>query len=201
MASQKLTRWNREQIVRGLLKHGHQTKVEELINEQAVFACMLYDLFFEEHQKKIKNTPKGWLPLKNDIAVVFDSGNKYERLFFNGTSSICGELSVVLGKFPEEVTRVFPESLRKTYLCDSKKLIQEQLALVEKRENLKEDIKRAKRDTWAVLNSVTTTNKLIEVWPEIEPFVSTGSSPKQEVVKIDQIISLNHIFALPVVSE
>lgn len=155
MASQRLTNYVREAILKAALDRAFKAREEELKAEQRAFADAVYhDQYPPELLSKMKALPDGFLLTDDDFRVRFGSNN-WERVCW-------GERRIIAKK--HEGTAIIYD--------DDHALSLRFNELERKDEELCAEKTAAERNAKAVLNSVTTYNKLIEVWPEIEPLAA-----------------------------
>jgi hypothetical protein len=200
MASTRLTQDAREQIATAVLLHRFQEPVDALVVDRAAFAEEVYnDIYRKSDREKMAALPKGWLPETNAINVQFGDQRGYESLQFSGKLySRLGSLrSKDDGKSIER--RAFSKNVHscvKVYEPDHRLSLKHD-ALDQRYTELKAEFEAAERQVKAALNSATTINKLVEMWPEVEPFVRKFDASPLKVPSIptDQ---LNKLLDLPV---
>lgn len=201
--STRLTNTIRERIALAVLRHRFSESIEALIADKATFADEVYcDLYKKSDREKIDALPAGWLPEEASIGVKFDNTRwNYENIYFSGC--VYGKLSRtrapqeksdpaprrrVLHKHSNGCVKVYDEGHR---------LAKKFAALKEREAELEAAIVAAERQVNAALESATTINKLVEIWPEVEPFARQfDKSPiKVPAVPTEQ---LNKLLDLPV---
>lgn len=169
----KLTTYIRENLAKDLLKHRFGDAAASLVADRAAFALKVYnDLYSEAERKKMAALPDGWLGKDSDITVQFGDGSGYGKLEFSG--SVYGDVHAVLKTPVDTVYRlVIHQHLRgcaKAYERNHE-FAAEYDALRERQKDLSTQISQARRQTEAALTKATTLKRLVDIWPEIEPFV------------------------------
>jgi hypothetical protein len=169
----KLTTYIRENLSKDLLKHRFGDAAASLVADRAAFALKVYnDIYSEADRKKMAALPEGWLGKDSDITVQFGDGRGYGKLEFSG--SVYGDVHAVLKEPVDTVYRlVIHQHLRgcaKAYER-THEFAAEYDALRERQKDLSTQISLARRQTEAALTKATTLKRLVDIWPEIEPFV------------------------------
>lgn len=144
MATQRLTNYVREAILKAALDRAFKGREEELKAEQRAFADAVYaDQYPPELLKKMKALPPGFLPTGDDFRVRFGA-NSWERVCWGEQRVIshAHKGSAITYEDGHALTARFNELERKD-------------------DQLNEEKNAAERQAKAVLNSVTTYNKLI----------------------------------------
>lgn len=150
--SVRLTKEIRENILNSVITKAFDPKKKLLLEEQRKLgdeiAKHLYGVYYN------CNFPEAFT-------------NKIQGLDFfilgERHSILCNEVTVPINR------SCYSDAFRKNFLLGDKVLI-EKVRKMEKALNDYSDAKKeAVQQTSAILNSVTTTNKLLELWPEIEP--------------------------------
>jgi len=199
----RLTKDIRDSILTEVLRHRFQDRIEVLIADRAYFAEKVYnDIYRKADREKMEALPNGWLPNNTSIGVQFgDGGHRYTTVLFDG--AVYGEVGRVRAKTDkprERVKRRVP--YKHSHGCvkvyePAHKLSVEHQKLEGRFDELKQDYETAKRQASAALASVSTINRLVEVWPEIEPFARKydETPPKLPAVPTSE---LNKLLDLPV---
>lgn len=169
MSTVRLTNYIRETVLARLLKHAFEAREKALEKDKHAFARQVYDAIYPAAiQKAMKALPKGYLPTDGDLKVSFDG--KYTHVYF-------GESRLVAKCHEYNAAKVF----------EPKKI----------EDALKAEKSKAKSSAEAALNSCTTVKKLIEVWPEVEPFVKDFATTSQSRALALPIKELNKSLGLP----
>ena len=193
----RLTNDIRTSISEALLKHRFTEAVTAHAKEMATFAQEVYEDKYKKAQRAAMNAlPDGWLYESSDITATF--GTSFQRLNFNGSEY--GELAKFNASYSDTVTfRVLAKdkgSCVSTYDAGHKMSSRFDV-LKGKSQDLKTQITEARRQVGAALSSVTTIKRLIETWPEIEPFARKFEGEKSHLPALPTD-ALNAILDLPV---
>jgi hypothetical protein len=201
MASAKLTTSVRDTLVSRILKYRFSGEVAQLIADRADFANACYEAVYDEPtRKKMASLPKGWLPTDDDLFLRF--GAETERVCFNG-DGLYGDLSATLEKHPEQVRRPILTKHQNgvVQVFDAGSPIETAFAqLQDRKAALHDRVKDAAAQIRSVVNSVTTTGKLREVWPESAAFLEDFEDVKLNLPMV-QVRELNALLDLPVEAE
>lgn len=187
MASVKLNKDMRQQILDLVLGDTYTKRKQEHAKQEKQFGKDVIDFFITDDIKtKVAELPKNWFQAPYYIAVRF--GGEYESFNFKEYG------------FKEYIP--LPN-----YLSNTTQTLAGNHPLSEKRDelrNLEKDILSEERaDTNrinAILNSVSSSKQLVEVWPELETIVNKvcHGSPKMKIglpaIVVDDI---NTKFKLP----
>ncbi len=176
----RLTNYIRESIARSAINHAFDPKKEALSVTEDALACVAYAFVFSKKETDlVGKVPEYWFRL--DSCLRFNVGGQSITLKLkkglpvpygtkNGSDS--GYHCHNLGVIPHGD------------LCDR---IQ---AHAQALEAYKEQRRGAERQVKAMLDAVTTTGKLKEVWPEGEQFYSVYddvAAPKLPALRVDEI--------------
>lgn len=198
--SNRLTNIDRQAICNRALQHRFQEPIQELIKNDAEFAKLIYDFCFSKaDQEKMNSLPKGWLERGNSINVQF--GGNYTKLYFSGIRFVFGELMQIISKRPEDICFPIPSFASGGVVrvfSTSDDFSKENERILRNSEKIKSQVGVAKRTLLSALSTITTTKKLLEVYPDLEPFVKG----KQATNTINPIVpskgEINQLFGLPV---
>lgn len=200
--STRLTNTSRERIAHAVLTHRFQEPVEALIADRAAFAEEVYnDVYRKADREKMAALPKGWLPETNAINVQFgETGRSYESLQFTG--AIYG--GVATTRKPDDKRekierRAFSNRVHGcTKVYDANHRLAKKYADLDMRfTDLKTAFEAAKRQVELAIASASTINRLVEMWPEVEPFARSFDNQPLKVPAL-QTAKLNEILDLPV---
>lgn len=154
MATVRINTYMKETVVTRLMDHAFAQREEALLEEWHALGDAVYkDLYPEEVLTKMKALPAGFLPVDDDVRVSF--GGDFTRVYF-------GENRLLSYGHRSNAARVYD---------DKHPLSVRHAAYRSAKNQLEEEQSKAKSSAQAILDSVTTLKKLIEVWPEVEPFV------------------------------
>lgn len=201
MASIRLSVGMKEQIERRLIHYRFSEEAQQLVADYAQLASDVYDDVYPEiTQKKMEALPKGWLPTTGEIGAQFgETGSSYSNLSFGG--KCYGEISYAGGREGNDrgTNRLVPYSDKsgcaKRY--EATDPMSERYEQLEARyKDLEERIRVAKKVARAAMDSVTTINRLKEVWPEIAPFTERFETRPNQLPAISRP-DLNGLLGLP----
>lgn len=150
--SVRLTKEIREAITSKILKHTFDARFADLSTEESAIAEAVYaDLYPDTVLNQMKAMPSGFLPTYNELRIRFTNSYSYLKL---GEYRLMADIHH--GKW---VTYDADHPLTERWFQfeNAKK------SLNNERDNLSSHIR-------AVLASITTIKKLIEIWPEIKEF-------------------------------
>lgn len=177
----RLTNFIREQILDAVLKHAFAEREKALEAEKHALGDAVYnDTYPEPLRKQMAALPEGFLPTDSDLRVQFE-GHRFTHVYF-------GERRRVAKCHDYSAARVYDEKHPLTLRYEAWKKAQDELGA---------EKSKAKSSAEAVLGSVTTVNKLIQVWPEVEQFARpfAKESPSRAIAL--PIKELNQSLGLP----
>lgn len=150
----RLSNYIREQVLNAVLKHAFEAREKALEAEKFALGDAVYnDIYPEPLRKQMAALPDGFLPTDGDVKVQFE-GQRFTHVYF-------GERRRIAKSHEYNAARVYDAKHPLTARYDAWKKAQD---------DLDAEKSKAKSSAEAVLNSVTTVKKLIEVWPEVEQF-------------------------------
>ncbi len=184
--SVRLTGDMRRGIVRQLVDHALAKREAAHTADEFKLALKAYNARYTPAQrKKLDELPKGWLPTDDDIPVSFGQGRI--RLHFGPQNE----------KTFNRPTKVFPHShIREEFILEPRSELA--VAIAAWRDAgaaLKAERAALQAKAEGIVESVSTTNRLIEVWPEAAPFVPKSAQPR--LLPVVQREELNAAFGLP----
>jgi hypothetical protein len=192
----RLTKDIRDEIVMDLLRHSFKDRIEALYAERSALAQKIYeDAFSADARKKMQALPDGWLPEVNSINVRL--GSDYTSFEFSG--GLYGDINRIM-KCKQPESRRIPFKFRGGCVASyeaTHSLALEHERIGNLRKSLWEEIESAKRAATTAVNAVSTVKRLIEVWPEVDPFASKHSTEKPQLPAVPTA-QLNKILGLPV---
>ena len=198
MATIRLTTGNRQVILNRILKHRFANECEKIISDQEQLADTIYRDTFKKDLKAMNELPKGWLQESENFLVQF--GSRTERLSFTRYGSTAFNfLSFKKGDATKRRFKskdCFRNRITKAY--DAKSPFSVKSADIKEAERcLIEAVNAAASEINAMTHSVTTLAKLIEIWPEAEPFCHSFGEKVANLPAV-QIGELNKALDLPV---
>lgn len=196
----RLTNDIRDAIVRAVITNRFLKDVEALRDEWSTLAVMTYDdIYDDKTQRKMKNLPNGWLPETDTITV--ELGSSHTRLTFDpymrgfGLVKIDGPSKTTKKRVPSSDNS---HRVVKQYEA-SHPLAKKRDELAGRSTDLKELIDSATTGARQMVHSVSTMKKLLEQWPEVEPFAQPYiDKPSAATLPAVPISSLNAKLGLPV---
>lgn len=163
MASIRLTVGMREDIARRIVAHTFDEKFKQLELRRQNFAPICYNHLYdyETTQKKMNELPDGWLAEHECINVRTNYGGF--TFYFKGKDDNPIKKRF-LWKHGHSLNLDYnkPEDIKLSNLISEWQ---------DNKRSYDEERQKAYKDAMAVLNSVTTINRAIEVWPEAEAFI------------------------------
>ena len=195
MASERLTTYMRERIVKDMLAYRFKDEIAALAAERGAFALSVYeDIYSATDRRKMAALPKGWLPTVNKIGASFGTtGSRYEELPFSG--NCLGELYTSLPEVSRPVTDNNRYSCSKSY-DGAHPLSARFHELDGKRVSLLEKFKLAKRQAEVAIAAASTTGRLKALWPEVAPFIAHFEKEPPNLPALP-VANLNEMFRLP----
>lgn len=196
----KITKFQREQITRDVLKHRFGEAAQALVNDRAAFALAIYnDVYSVADRRKIKSLPGGWLCSENGITAQFGASSRdYEDVPFNG--AVYGSIAKMLPERLEAVNKLMAYSHRngcaKVYEADHA-FCETYQSLKSRKADLEREVDAAERQTESAIASVTTFGRLVEIWPEIAPFAERYDNEPAPLPALPTA-KLNTLLRLPV---
>lgn len=196
MPSTKLTTVMRERIVADLLVHRFRKPADKLVKDRAAFALKLYrEVYPRAVLTKMDALPEGWLPTNAEIRARL--GTHYESFPFDG--SLYGKVWTVASKTEAVWKRVRAQDAGGCLLSleATHPLSLAGVDLDKRRNELATSIDAAKRQAESAVSGVTTIARLIELWPECEPFARKHETARAPLPALPTA-SLNALLDLPV---
>jgi len=177
----RLTNFIREQILAAVLKHAFEAREKDLKERKQAFAKEIYnDIYPPKVRAAMAALPEGFLPTSDYLKVSFEGGS-YTRVDF-------GESLPIANDHMYSAAKVYPPEHPFTARF---------IALDREEKDLKREKDEAKNNAKAVLESVTTVKKLIDVWPEIETFARPYAAESTSRAVALPVRELNARLGLP----
>lgn len=195
----RLTRANRERIQTAMLRHRFEDGFRALAEEEADLARDVYkDVYRKKDRDIMTSLPNGWMRECSVISAVF--GGQYASLRVNGKEY---NEPLGLGIEVEFPTFRMPDKHRassavKAYSAGHRLAVR-YAKHKSKKEGLREEAFRARKQILVVLQSASTSKKLLEIWPECAPFLAPFT-PKKAQLPAVPVVELNKALGLPVAS-
>lgn len=195
----RITKEIRDKIVAALIKHRFEARLMTIIKERAALAKAVYDdLYPMTIREKIAALPDGWIPTNEKMHVYF--GTAYTSVYASGF--IYGELNKVASVNRSDAN--FRLLAKHEDGCVKKYEATHALAIEHERlagavSDIKNEISEATRAAETAILKSATIKRLIEAWPEIEPFARQFNTEKPQLPAL-QTDALNAMLGLPVTS-
>lgn len=202
MAAVRLTKSIRDDLTEKLLTRSFGKKVQELAARCRSFADRVYEDVYRKELERMNALPDGWLGTNSSFNVKF--GSEYTPLGFNGTLDGWSWPSkfMMVGLETDLVYRRVLASrfsqCNKVYDALSDFAV-EYTSLNNEQSDLIRTIIETQQSVKATLSRVTTVQKLIEVWPEVEEFAKKYLVEGEKKVLLPAVSRehLNTILNLP----
>lgn len=168
----RLTSYMRDRIMESLLHKRFDGEKKQLLKDQFDFAYRVYRVLFPEW-RRMAGLPKGWLPESRYFNVRM-RGERHRLELKTDTRFPCDDKE---------------RSLQDEALIKEFKLLNERIGKHD------DDKVAARQQGRAMLHSVTTVKKLLEVWPEVKPFLPKDLANITTALALP-VPSLNAMFRL-----
>jgi len=172
----KLTNWMREGITKKVMIHRFREQADALVTDYAVLAADVYvDIYSEIERKRMDALPEGWLPTSEGVYVQFgEGGRNYHRLNFDGDLYSAGSryASPRKDRMKRRVLAKHDGSRCMKVYDDQHELARRASDLRDRESEISKAADAAQRQIEAALRSASTIKRLVEMWPEIEPFAA-----------------------------
>lgn len=222
MASTRLTVSIKEKLVDQLIAHAFTARSVELIEAENALGQEIYDDYMDTRMVKIEggagpkmslrkivaSLPAGWPGMSDDFRVELGGAitkfDKYEGMqttYRENASQLVGVVEV-----PSREQRKWP--FPPGYLGNgaihvydaNHHFSQKATNLQGIRKDLKAEISSMRNSTRATLNSATTIQKLVMIWPEVEAFAAPFMQKETAAAAILPVVArerLNEALGLP----
>lgn len=198
MASTRITAGLRDHIVAGLLRHRFNleqlaiNEEQERINKRAAERTQgAYEMVFTEaERKRLAEAPEGWYPEVDSVRVQVEGG-KVEEVEFETSKRVPYEVED--GGW-RHITAIV--SLDNHYFQVNREVAEMREALDQRRQKLSEDKATLRNRAVAVIESVTTVKRLLEIWPELHDFLPEENAGPSGDVPAIMVSDLNEQFGL-----
>lgn len=153
MASQRLTNAIKESIVSKMRKELFEKRQEKARKRTTKLADNIYHaIHTEEETNYMLMAPDGAFAYRTSIYARFASG---------GVSFGLSKAFPFFSRYDGQTQHISVDS----------SFYAEYNAIKKTEDKIRKDIQKLHDSTWGILNSVTTVKKLIEVWPDVEPYL------------------------------
>lgn len=192
----------RYDIVNAAIKHAFAVKIEALRADHEALALAIYNACYPPAvQKRMNDLPKSWLPTRSILTIRVGSDD--HQFMLSGSEARYGGR----GEFPDfhikdakDVYKRVPygDHSGTIKVFDHNHEIAEPIAkFVQKRQVLYDELCAARNKTAATVNTFYTSEKLVEAWPEIAPFIPANMKPTVQLPAVPTA-DLNAMLGLPV---
>jgi hypothetical protein len=161
MASVKLTKDLRAEIVNNASKDAYKAELDLLDADIAIFSAKVYrdKIVSEQIEKLADKLPNAFCVRTNAVTIRFKSQDGY--------GAVKQGVTLKLDK-----ARPLPEYLRYgTFDIVDVALLQEAQTFAKRRDEINSSRNDLQTQVRGVVNSATTVDKLLEVWPECKQFI------------------------------
>ena len=156
----------RNQIIRSLVTKTFEPKEEELLKKRTALGDDFWRMAYTDRQRRsMRQLPKGFFPLQDTIRVtILDHGN-YDHVRMSKPRLLAFDQGhrTPIGVEPDS-------DLGKRYL-----------RLIREEEALRGEKRKAINQARQILASVSTPKRLIEIWPEVAPFIPEIQKPNTDL--------------------
>lgn len=194
MASQRLNAMIRNAIIEAAVNRKFASEMAQLEQDQKdvidlekSLPEMAYKMAFSpDIRKKIKSIPEGWL-LNSDLVMVNVEG-KGMRPVFVGDRPIPNRY--VYNGYGSAIPIVIVTADHEYFQAETL-LAEKRAALDTTRKEIKDKTRALEKKVSGVVNSVTTTKRLLEVWPEVQELLPKGSMVNGDMLPAIVLDDLN----------
>lgn len=183
MKSKRLTTSMRDKITAAVVDDALKARREQHQLHRAQLADEVYASVVGEHEATMKRLPTGYCDVSRALRVEVIESGQHGRRYHLGLSD----------------DRLFPAFARFHALLEARSgsEIAERLAQLEvEKENIDKDAEGLREKVIQVVHSVSTVAKLIEVWPEVKPYLPPEAT-QEDAVNLPAIVvaDLNQVLA------
>lgn len=206
--SVRLTDSLRASIRSALIGDKFEDRLIKLYAEYAKVAELAYTTYFSAETRKLMDSlPKGFLKPRNGIRIKFGESGEYVDLDFNGYKHIPGDSHMirhVTGPYSDPVNPIFkeiktPRPRLFPYEAHSNALLFPRRGEVSRAYSevsvqeaaIEKDFETLVQEIDAVLNTTSSSGKLIAIWPEIEPVVCALTFTRAPGLPVPVLTDLN----------
>jgi hypothetical protein len=182
--TQRLTVDIKNSILVAVLHHAFEKREKELIAQEHELAGLVYADVYKDTFAKMNALPDGYLPERSDISVAFGSKDSIAVLHMRGLYRCAKKWHGWCDGVPKIYEHKHPLTLHYQRYAKAK-------------DALKQERKDAERKANAVINSVTTVKRLLQVWPEAEKFIKPHLGNSESRALTVPMIELNKALGLP----
>ncbi len=197
MASQRIKADIRNALVSGAVKKAfadEEKQLEQMREDLGKLGKQKDDICYREafepaEYRKIKSLPRGWLPMDYDVKVQV-SGSHVTQLKWSEARPVPHKFT----SYSSPVSRIIePDN---PALITMKEYKEAERGYEERRADLNKRKSELKVQVIAVINSVTTTGRLKEIWPECAELLPMGSESSGDMLPAIILKDLNKTIGL-----
>lgn len=198
MASIRISAALRDHVVAGLLRHRFNVEELELREERDRIQKLReerskhgYELAFTPaERKRLAEAPEGWFPTLSSVRVQVEGG-VVEDVQFEKAERVPYEVKD--NRWSKVAAVVTGDEL---YFKLDKQIDEAEEALSQRDSALREKKNELRNRAVAVIESVTTVNRLLEIWPEVHDFLPEENAGPGGGVPAILVSDLNDQFGL-----
>lgn len=176
MVSQRLTKTLKHRVIQNLLMDAFTRRWELLKEDEVALALKVRDEALGEHAICFQSLPRHFVDWASTVTVRDSRGRVYRLSYSKG-----GDATVSVPRF----------LATSRYLPESRGLLKGVESFLERREQLIKDTDEARLAVRTILDSVTTTKRLLEVWPEVEKYLPGEGKPVESKALVPPVSELN----------
>lgn len=170
----RLTKSIREAILKDLLRHAFLTEATDMLNRACALAEDVFTDLYGEHLDTMNKLPSCFFTTSNQFRVVFDTDHAYLSFTYGIGTYLADEFRAIGMRPLQKKDRRVPFVMTTNSACKvfpgDHDLTKRHAALKDEKASLTEKMRKARRSAVAVLDSVSTINRLVDVWPEARQF-------------------------------
>lgn len=203
----RLTKAVREGILKDLLGYAFLDRTQAQIDAENDFGTEVFETVYAAHLDMIKAAPDGFFSMDDDFKVYFDNDCQQLNLNTGFDYSIPSQWRDFGVKHRDNANRRMPSNARSNQAIKrfdhDHPLTVKFLTLKAAHDALEKEIAAAARTAKATLDSVSTIDKLVDVWPEARVFAEKYKVNGEAKAILPAIPrrELNNALGLPPASE
>ena len=185
----------RDTVVKGLLNHRFsvaegllEERREQLKQRLQNLKEIAYKAVYGTQAEKMLAVPKGWMEERDSVRVEIEGRTRIEVYFAKNMPIPQEDLNY------SKAAAIFKADCE--YLVEFDSIQEADMALRDDQRELDKEISQLKNRALAIINSVTTVKRLLEVWPEVAEFLPEENAGPVGGVPAVLIEDLNNAFGL-----
>ncbi len=198
MSSVRISAFIRDEIVANVLAHKFAVERATIAEKEGGLEFLKdernklgYEMVFNTAQRKrLNDAPAGWFPESHSVRVMVEDAGVQDVKFGKGRLV---PYDVHSGGWQHVSAIVQSDD---PYFIAEKRVNEAKEELKDLRSALHTEESAARARVFAVLNSVTTTGRLLEVWPEVHQFLpemvssSSGGVPAEFIGDLNTFLNI-----------